>query len=746
MQNVSKQYKQSMNSILRNPGHINVYIGVINSEAQKHVGAADSRNRFTYFSDADAPFTGTAIDHIYATAEQDFTLADGKKYFLPRDPAKVIFSQGIVTEDLLGTVYISFGGVTGLDIKGLTIDFGECYPTDFVIENDQGAHSYNENTKSCWSTQDVFRGTSYFRITPSKMVNGQGRLRIYQFVCGIANAFTDSQVISYSMKEHVSPITDSLPSWDVSLTVNNYDGYYNPDNPDSTLAFMEIGQAVNVKFGYELDDGSVEWLPPQNSYLKSWSADEQKAKFTATDVFDYLDGTYRRGRYMPQGISLYDLAEDVFRDAGVEEYYLDPYLKKVMAYNPIPVVKHTEALQMVANAGRCSLMQSRNGTIQIRSSFIPDMTSSSNGETEYSHVSKILKDEKKDAYALQSNDFSVADGSLYFMPRDGNYLNTGFISSGIADENGMFQEPPEITIDLEAAFVAYGLLIRFRNVAPEEFQIRTYNAGVKVAEWTVSDTELVYETQEQMQLFDRMEIVFTRGHPNSRITVDNILIGDITDYTLTYGGGMLLSVTGKRADKIQKISVKRTVYRENEENKELKSEEISISPENPEYTVYFTAASYDLAATVVDNENVNCQIVDSSNYYAVLRFSGLSAEIVVKYSLTGREYLTDENYYTVQHNQSGKVVEWKNPLISTVEQASDLQVWLTEYYLGDVEYVLKTRGDPRIDAHDLFYLKQDEERDAPMIRGYENTLKYSGGWSGQMKARKVVLHNGNRTG
>ena len=33
-----------------------------------------------------------------------------------------------------------------------------------------------------------------------------------------------------------------------------------------------------------------------------------------------------------------------------------------------------------------------------------------------------------------------------------------------------------------------------------------------------------------------------------------------------------------------------------------------------------------------------------------------------------------------------------------------------------------------------------------MIRGYENTLKYSGGWSGQMKARKVVLHNGNRTG
>lgn len=744
MQDVSKQYKQSMNSIFRNPGHINVYIGVINSEAQKHVGAADSRNRFAYFADVSSPFMGGTVDHIYATAEQNFTLADGKKYFLPREPAKVIFSQGIVTEELLGTVYISFGGVTGLDIKGLTIDFGECYPTDFVIENDQGIHSYNGNEKSYWSTQDVFRGTSYFKITPSRMVNGQGRLRIYQFICGVANTFTDTQVISYSMKEHVSPITDSLPSWDVSLTVNNYDGYYNPDNPDSALAFMEIGQEVSVKFGYELDSGEIEWLPPQNSYLKTWTADEEKAKFTATDVFDYLDGTYRRGRYMPQGISLYDLAEDVFQDAGLEEYYLDPYLKKVMAYNPIPVVKHTEALQMVANAGRCSLMQNRAGMIQLRSSFIPDMMAASNGETEYSHVGRILKDEKKDAYGLQSNDFSVADGSLYFMPRDGNYLNTGFISAEISDENGIYPENPVITIELEAAFVAYGMLVRFRNVAPEEFRVITYNEGVKVDDWTITKPGLVYETQEQLKLFDRMEVIFTRGHPNSRITVDNILIGDVTDYTLSFGGGMLISATGKRTDKIQKISVKRTIYRENEENKELKSEEISVSPENPEYTVYFTAASYDLSASVVDNENVSCQIVDSSNYYAVLRFGGLAAETIVKYSLTGREYLADENYYTVQHNQSGKVIEWKNPLISTIEQARDLQVWLAEYYLGDVEYTLKTRGDPRIDAHDLFYL--DREGENPMIRGYENTLKYSGGWSGQMKARKVVLHNGNRTG
>ena len=97
------------------------------------------------------------------------------------------------------------------------------------------------------------------------------------------------------------------------------------------------------------------------------------------------------------------------------------------------------------------------------------------------------------------------------MPRDGNYLNTGFISAEISDENGIYPENPVITIELEAAFVAYGMLVRFRNVAPEEFKIRTYNAGVKVEEWTVSDPELVYETQEQMQLLTGWRLFLPGG-------------------------------------------------------------------------------------------------------------------------------------------------------------------------------------------------------------------------------------------
>ena len=59
-------------------------------------------------------------------------------------------------------------------------------------------------------------------------------------------------------------------------------------------------------------------MPGTTVYLREWSADDEEMSFTATDRFDGMDGTYRRGKYYPDGISLYDLAVDVFGDAGID--------------------------------------------------------------------------------------------------------------------------------------------------------------------------------------------------------------------------------------------------------------------------------------------------------------------------------------------------------------------------------------------------------------------------------------------
>lgn len=741
MQLVSKEYKEAMKLPHRNRAYIRVSIGVVNSDAQNNA-VLDEETELTYYSDGKKPFDGYTVTKPYATAEQNFSKVDGSMYFLPKETNGYSFyNNGIVTNDILGAVYISFGGLVGLDIKGLTIDFGECYPTQFTIQSDSGIKSY-ENDKQLFTTEDAFDGTSYFIITPITMLGGQDRMRIYQMTFGIANTFSNDKVINCSLKDYVSPISETIPSMDVSLTVDNQDLYYSPDNPESAIAYMEIGQEVKVAFGYDVTgNGDIEWLPETTSYLNTWSADDVQAKFTSTDRFYQLTDTYYKGLYRSSGITLYDLALDVLNDAGIEderEFYLDPYLKRITVYNPLPAVKHSEALQIIANAGRCALYEDRANKIHLKASFVPDMEVSVNNKTDYSSIENLLKDNQKDAYAIASNDFSLVDGSLFFMPKDGSYKETGYVSNSIADADGNFAENPVITVTLESGFTAFGMIMNFRNVAPQEFVIRTYYLNAIQDTYTVENPDTEYITDYQFNDFDKMEIEFTKGHPNARITVDNILIGDVTDYRLSRTRDLMNNPTGTRQEKVKMISVKKINYRESQEGfKELITEKVTLT-EEMEHTVYFNIASYGFQASVKDNESIGVKIVDSSNYFVTVKFTNATAGTEIELVIQGYEYVADESYYRVTHNPNGQEIEWSNPLISTDEQARDLEEWIATYYLGDVDYEISWRGDPRVEANDLFYLELKNREDA-LIRSYQNELTFNGSWSGSMKARKVVM-------
>lgn len=741
MQLASKEYKEAMQQPFRNRAYIRVSIGVVNSDAQNNA-VLDKETELTYYSDGKKPFDGYTVSKPYATAEQNFSKVDGSMYFLPKETDGYSFyNNGIVTNDILGSVYISFGGLVGLDIKGLTIDFGECYPTQFTIQSDSGTKSY-ENDKQLFTTEDSFDGTSYFIITPITMLGGQDRMRIYQMMFGIANTFSNDKVINCSIKDYVSPISETIPSMDVSLTVDNQDLYYSPDNPESAIAYMEIGQEVKVAFGYDVTgNGDIEWLPETTTFLNTWSADDVQAKFTATDRFYQLTDTYYKGLYRSAGITLYDLALDVLNDAGIEderEFYLDPYLKQITVYNPLPAVKHSEALQIIANAGRCALYEDRANKIHLKASFVPDMEVSVNNKTDYSSIENLLKDNRKDAYAIASNDFSLVDGSLFFMPKDGSYKETGYVSNSIADADGNFTENPVITITLESGFTAFGMIMNFRNVAPQEFAIRTYYLSAIQDTYTVENPDTEYITDYQFNDFDKMEIEFTKGHPNARITIDNILIGDVTDYRLSRTRDLMDNPTGTRHEKVKMISVKKTNYRESQEGfKELITEKVTLTDEM-QHTVYFSIASYGFQASVKDNDSIGVQILDSSNYFVTVKFTNATAETEIELVIEGYEYVADESYYRVTHNPNGQEIEWSNPLISTDEQARDLEEWIATYYLGDVDYEISWRGDPRVEANDLFYLELKNREDA-LIRSYQNELSFNGAWSGSMKARKVVM-------
>jgi hypothetical protein len=161
-----------------------------------------------------------------------------------------------------------------------------------------------------------------------------------------------------------------------------------------------------------------------------------------------------------------------------------------------------------------------------------------------------------------------------------------------------------------------------------------------------------------------------------------------------------------------------------------------------EHLVYFKNPSYGFFLFTSDNSGagnraaVRAEMTESSSYYAKIRFTGVTEETVISYSISGYEYSVEEQRYMAGYNRSGESKAWSNPLVSTQEHAKILEEWIAAYLLGDVDYQMEWTGDPSVDANDLFEL--ETKYGNVFVKSYENTLYFNGRWTGSMKARKVV--------
>lgn len=776
MQAASNGYKQEMKSPLRNHSCIRVTIGVINQQAQAS-GYVPNAENYTYYSNLKKPLDNYQVGELYATCDQDYSAVDGSMYFLPRDAADVVLNQGIVTEPLRGDIKIRFP--VQYDIKGLTIEFGKAYPADFRIESDNNSVEVTGNTEGRYVCEAVFLGATYLRFTPIRMVNGQSRFRIHQLTAGVGLSFDSRKIISAAKREHISPIMEELPAIDFDLTIDNKDRAFDIENGASSVNFLEIGQEVQVLYGQELDDGTTEWLPGATLQLRQWSADDEEMSFSATDRFDSMDETYYKGAYHTDGISLYDLAVDVFEDAGVDRrtYWLDSYLKKVIVNNPMPVVTHKEALQLIANAGRCVLSQDRSGNIFVKSSFLPDMEASSDNETYFSHVGRVLDKTQKDSYAMAGRDEADVMPTQYFLPRQADgaaFLDTGYISEEIAGLRGVFETNPTVVIQAEAAFKCFGLTLEFGRHYPAEMMIHTYKYGDLQEDYEVSGLDEVTVLHHEFPEFDRMILEFTRHNAppdlggdytcwtdeadvylldesginlaekgeiipqmsNNRIVLNNITFGDGTDYELSYGRELTKTPKGTQLAKVREVQVIRTLFNQSGEARELAKETIAVTSADSRYTFYFTNPCYGFTCTLTEpQDGQKAVIIEQGSYFATVELTGVTGACEV--SVSGREYIITQARISRQVNPTGSLEVWENPLVSDMIHAADMADWVGDYLRADREYDLQYRGEPRLDANDLAYL---ENRYVPdmLIRVYDHTLKFNGALSGTIKARREM--------
>lgn len=667
MVKVSNAWKQAMSKKLRERIYVSVGIGIINQEAQSS-GYVSSES--LYWSNGKI-FDSIENNLYYATMEQNFFKVDGSMYFAPENNQFQTIVNGEVTLDILQPIRIDFPIYYG--IKGITIDFGEYYPTQFTIETSEKTITYDNNSAN-FTTNDVLGETNYIIITPISMIGGQQRFRIKNILFGVGLCYTNKHTKSLSMSEDINSISNELPSYNMDYSFFDVNNYFNVDDENSFIKFMETMQKISISFGVTLDDSSIEWNQIAIMYLKDWSSKDGVVSISATDRLTQMEDEYTLGNRIYDRTA-YAEAESIFSDAGFEpdEYYIDEYLRDVPLHNPMPNGTHKECLQLLANACRCIIRQDENGVIQIRANFAnvigpTEISVTDNGVALWSKPKNVLTGTNI-VYADMTKNFFGMNGTMYFLPEDGSYLETSYVSEQIADDYGLFQENPKLTIKMPSAYTYFGVNIQFDGNHPKELIIHTYKDETLIESVKFDDLTQNSFLLNEFYQFDTMVFEFTKGYQNNRVLVNKISFGDLSDYTLTKTD-MMSKPTGYREKAVKFVKCKIYTYTTDEEG----------NPKEVEDNVFFTK----------------------------------------------------------KINEVGETKTIQNPLVSTQEHAELLCNWIGNYYYNNVSYDVDYRGEPRINATDIIHMDSDVLNNLQVEISNHSLNFNGGALSGRLELRRAL--------
>lgn len=731
MQRVSTAYKKEQLNYLRNENYVYVYLGVISREAQSN---AYSNGGFTIYSSPQSVFSNNDFEAYYTSADENYCKVNDSMYFMPRDYDCFALWQGLVTQEIADSVTFTFLPYKRLDIKGLTIDFGDYYPTSFSVTNGniQYTYDYTNDHPGVWDCEDVFRNTAQITIIPHQMVGGRQRLRIHSILFGKGLMFDNNSLISTSWKQECAHISNKLPSKQFSFTISNLDRKFAADDPHSWASFLQERQDVEFHYGRKLDDGSIYIIKGGKLKLKSWSSDDAKSKFTCVGFMDYMSGTYNKGQYYPDGISYWDLARDVCEDAGLENYIIDNWLKTLYTHNPLPVEKHKNLLQLIANASQSILYETRDGALEIKSSFEPNITNiSSNGATIYSNLDNIVEEDVAcQDYASNEKDYVFTDGKQFFLPRvnRSGYVETGYISQHVSKADGTFITNPTLTIEWEASWTFFNLYIVFGDVKPLEYVIRTYHYDTLV-DTVYSGEEIQFTDLVEWDFYElnKLVIEFTKTNPYQRIHVKKLRFGDLSDYSIDYRD-MKESPKAVTAEFVKNVTVNYYEYAYGNENKQIGTTKAVIG----ENKVIFSKPHHDYSLSYKDGGSGTLTLNESGAYYIDFT-SSRAAEVNVKayeFNVTQKEVVNEVHEIGVD-----KVS--KNVIIDNEERALGEAYWLGDHFDNDIDYTITYRGEPALDADDQIYT-ENKYVEKNMVRVVSNQIDTSTGMMNcRLKARRT---------
>lgn len=749
MKSVSNAYKASMKAMLRNRSYVRITFGNVDTTAATD-GEWES-NGAASISEFETVDYAYQYGDTYAALELNRWALDGKTLIVPTgEDVQDGFISSLMS-DGAGNFSTSPVITREFSLKhifpGLTLTFDtrqQEWPLEVTADFYLNGEVVDTQTVSITSVQTTISTTAtevdrvtitFDRCLPYR------RPRLENVLYGLNVQFVNKDIVSTQQKHDVDPLSRRLPTETMQFTILDYEHKYDPDNPAGIYAYVDKNSPIEIQFGYELPDGSVEWLKPDNYVLNAKpSAQNNQATFNGTGLIGSLTGTFYKSKLGSK--SLYDMAQEVLLDAGLtlteqgeNPWEIDDALKNMFTTAALPIDTHMNCLQLIAHAACCRLYTDDDNIIHIRPFGVTVIgiyngVWADNGHVWFSEWDTIDKgNTAENTYVtFELNRWTLGGDSQIILP-DSNAGQRGYISEAMTGADGSFTNPPVFTKTFDVPHDLPVLAIRFDTVLdefPGSVQVKYYHDETLLDTQTVPvDTVEVYVSSNLAIECTKIEVTMIGNLPYRRGRVTKVYYRE-TDFTLDFTSIGENSQKISKIDELKSVSVARYSYTASNDTSTL----YEGTTTETELHVEFSGLAQDVQISVSGGTLV------SSNIYARAADLVLSSGTKTV-TITGKTLTENSVVVSYPVAQSGEIDKEENPLITNDTMCQALADHVKSYLQMRNTYEASYRGNPEMEVGDIIGLQTlyTDEMDALIL---VDEITFDGSLSGKMTVKGLI--------
>lgn len=749
MKSVSNAYKASMKAMLRNRSYVRITFGNVDTTAATD-GEWES-NGAASISEFETVDYAYQYGDTYVSLELNRWALDGKSLLVPTGEdvqdgfisSLMSDAEGNFTTPPVITREFSLKHI----FPGLTLTFdtrqqewplevtADFYLSGAVIDTQTVSITSVQTTISTTATEVDKVTITFDRCLPYR------RPRLENVLYGLNVQFVNKDIVSTQQKHDVDPLSRRLPTETMQFTILDYEHKYDPDNPAGIYAYVDKNSPIEIQFGYELPDGSVEWIKPDNYVLNAKpSAQNNQATFNGTGLIGSLTGTFYKSKLGSK--SLYDMAQEVLLDAGLtlteqgeNPWEIDDALKDMFTTAALPIDTHMNCLQLIAHAACCRLYTDDDNIIHIRPFGVTVIgiyngVWADNGHVWFSEWDTVDKgNTAENTYAtFELNRWTLGGDSQIILP-DSNAGQRGYISEAMTGADGSFANPPVFTKTFDVPHDLPVLAIRFDTVLnefPGAVQVKYYHDDTLLDTQTAAiDSVEVYVSSNLAIECTKIEVTMIGNLPYRRARVTKVYYRE-TDFTLDFTSIGENSQKISKIDELKSVSVARYSYTASNDASTL----FEGTTTETELHVEFSGLAQDVQISVSGGTLV------SSNIYARAADLVLSSGTKTV-TITGKTLTENSVVVSYPVAQSGEIDKEENPLITNDTMCQALANHVKSYLQMRNTYEANYRGNPEMEVGDIIGLQTlyTDEMDALIL---VDEITFDGSLSGKMTVKGLI--------